>query len=730
MTTLAETTNPATAILSELERLDRQPALIDGDRRWSGAQVLEAGASAAGWLSARGVGVGSVLRWNADDCASALFARLAALRLGAVWSQRDDEAITLHIDAADTLAMLQHAPFTDIDSDVDGEEDGAESVALPSAPFDGRPERVAVLLPLIGRGGDIALAAWQIGACVHIAAQTSTAKTLTWLERSGADHVAAPAAVWGALLAHPALALSDLSRLRRCLCENPSAEEREQLRKQLGCELVALAETSMGAEHIAQITEALRAHAHLADAAAVVCADATTVAYVVPGPRESTAAVPPTDLQEQSAIAVDTALAGTDAAGAVAATEALSRTALYSMLGALQRCGLFADTQQTHDAKTVLSRARVASAHRRLIRRWLKVLHEQGLLHCDDGHYRLADSAPDCSDTAMRAAWDSVERDWRANAEASGTIDYARRNAERLPQLIAGELNAVHLLFPEGRSDLARALYRESIAARYQHKSVAALVTMLARRSERPLRLLEVGAGTGATSETVLPALRDLPVDYLYTDVSRYFIEQAATRLHDYPRLRFGLYDIDRPGREQGYASNRFDVIVAGGVLNAARNTDASLRWLGELLRPGGWLLLTEPTVEEFWVMASQALMLVDADDDRADSQATFLSWTQWRQALDQAGFERKVDLPPPGHALERLGHRVFAAQAKTDRHAPDEARLRAELGALGQALSRIDAIDALPLRADGAPDTDLLRRWAEQPAAAALSPSDLRGPQ
>lgn len=727
MNAIAETANPATTILSALERLGQRPALMDGNRRWSGTQVLEACASAAAWLVARGVGVGSVLRWNADDGACALFARLAALRLSAAWSQRDDDdAIVLRIGAADAVAMLQHAPVTEFE----GEEDCTQAAALPSAPFDGCPEHVAVLLPWIGRGAEIALAAWEAGACVHIAAQPSTAKTLTWLERSRADHVVAPAAVWSDLLKHPALALSDLSALRRGLCESAEPEQREQVRKQLGCELVALAETAIDADQVERIAEALRAHPQLADAAVVACADGTTVAFVVPGPRESAAPVSSTNLQEQAAIAVDAALAGVDAAGAVAATEALSRTALYSMLGALQSCGLFTDTQQAHDAEAVLSRARVAAAHRRLIRRWLKVLHEQGLLHCDDGRYRLADRAPDCSDAAMRAAWDKVEHDWRASADASGTIDYARLNAERLPQLIAGELNAVHLLFPEGRSDLARALYRESISARYQHNSVAALVALLARQSERPLRLLEVGAGTGATSETVLPALRELPVDYLYTDVSRYFIEQAATRLHDYPRLRFGLYDIDRPGREQGYAGNRFDVIVAGGVLNAARNTDASLRWLGELLRPGGWLLLTEPTVEEFWVMASQALMLVDADDDRADSEATFLSWTQWQQALDHAGFERRVDLPPTGHALERLGHRVFAAQAKTDRHAPDEARLRAELGALGRNIARIEAIDALPLRADGAPDTDLLRRWAEQPAATALSPSDLRGPQ
>ncbi|MGH8082746.1 MAG: methyltransferase [Lysobacter sp.] len=725
MTILVDTLNPIATMFDVLGRMKERTLLIDGERRWSAGQLLEAGRRAAAWMRARGVRAGTPLIWEAEDSAHILPARLAALQLGAVWSQHSDgEVGAVRIGVEDVAALAQHSPAIDLIDDPISHS--IEPPVPPTAPFDGAPINVVVLLPLTGRGGEIALAAWHAGACVHVSAQTSAAKTLAWLERSSADHVALSGSALRSLLIHPSLALSDLSALRRWLCENAGPDDHELARKQSGCELEELGDTA--ADLATQIGERLRLHSQLADVAVTTTTDGSLVAFVVPGHRDGNNAQPYSDLQDLTANTVEAVLAGIDLQGAIAATEALSRTALHSMLGALQHCGLFASPEQRYDAETVLNRARVAAPHRRLIRRWLKVLSEQGLLEADDNGYRLADAAPDCGEAAMRAAWDTVERDWRASAEAAGTIQYARRNAERLPELIAGELNAVHLLFPEGRSDLARALYRESIAARYQHHSIAALVAELARRSERPLRLLEVGAGTGATSQTLLPALDGRAVDYLYTDVSRYFIEQAAERFGDIPRLRFGLYDIDRPGREQGYASQSFDLIVAGGVLNAARNTDASLRWLGELLRPGGWLLLTEPTVEEFWVMASQALMLVDADDERADSQATFLSWPQWRQALDQAGFERMIDLPPPQHPLQRLGHRVFAAQIKRGRHAPQETQLREHLGALSAATGRIESLDALPLNADGATDLDLLRRWASQPAAPVLSSSDLRG--
>jgi SAM-dependent methyltransferase len=248
---------------------------------------------------------------------------------------------------------------------------------------------------------------------------------------------------------------------------------------------------------------------------------------------------------------------------------------------------------------------------------------------------------------------------------AAETIAYARRSAERLPELLSGDCLAVGLLFPEGRMDLAEAQYRESLTGRYQHRAAAALVGGIAARwrESRPLRVLEVGAGTGATTERILPVLAETDVDYLYTDISAYFVDQAVERLRPYPWVRFGRYDIDREPEEQGFAPASFDVVIGGGVLNAAQDTDGSVRKLARLLASGGWLVLTEPTVEEFWVLISQAFLMTDARDERADTGATFLSLPQWHDVLDRAGLERVATLPEAGHPMAPLGHVLFAAR-------------------------------------------------------------------
>jgi SAM-dependent methyltransferase len=221
-------------------------------------------------------------------------------------------------------------------------------------------------------------------------------------------------------------------------------------------------------------------------------------------------------------------------------------------------------------------------------------------------------------------------------------------------------------LFPEGRTDLAEALYRENVTGRYQHRAVSALVGGVAARwpAGRPLRVLEVGAGTGATTERVLRAViaSKVEVDYLYTDVSKYFLDQAAERLRDHPWVRFGRLDIDvDPQQPPG----SFDIVIGGGVLNAAADTDASVRRLAGMLCDGGWLVLTEPTVEEPWILTSQAFLMTDPGDGRADTGATFLSLDQWNAVLDNAGLYRVLGLPDAKHPLAPLGHRVFAARVQ-----------------------------------------------------------------
>ncbi|OLF53662.1 siderophore biosynthesis protein [Pseudomonas chlororaphis] len=510
------------------------------------------------------------------------------------------------------------------------------------------------------------------------------------------------------LLDYPALALSDLSHLEHLLFVAPEPGHgplAQRAAAQLDCPVRGYAR--LGGEW-QDLLKVQAAHEHwrqraLEHPAVSAVALQGQVLFAVPHPCAPTS---PQDHLDATAAALDQRFEPRQLAHAVHLGDLLGHAALLSMLQGLDRCGLI--PAPLDDLAGSLARAGIAPGHRALIARWLDVLQAQRLLRRDGTHLYPTLDASAWSPETLEQTWARLALAWADNTGGSGTIEYARDNARQLPALMRGECAAVHLLFPEGRTERAAALYRESLAAQYQHQAVAHWIGAWASRQggSTPLRVLEVGAGTGATTQALLPALAPAAVDYLCTDVSRYFSEQAAERLAAWPWVRHGVFDIDRPALEQGYASQSWDLIVAGGVLNAARDTERSLATLQALLKPGGWLVFSEPTREEFWVMASQAFMLNQASDERQLSSATFLDLAQWQAALSRAGFHGNRSLPLAGHPLSLLGHRVFVAQVPRERLSRETLAAHLEHPEL-----RIELPEYLP-------DTPTLAQWAGLSAA------------
>ena len=320
--------------------------------------------------------------------------------------------------------------------------------------------------------------------------------------------------------------------------------------------------------------------------------------------------------------------------------------------------------------------------------------------------------------------WTRLSAAWTDELGSPRFLAYLRRNADRLPALLSGGQDPVELLFPEGRYDTADTLYREHSMARYLNHAVSSLVRHVAERhpADRPLRILEVGAGTGGTTTDVLDALADdFPADYLFTDVSPFFLPEARNRFGGHPWVRFGVFDVDADHRAQGLAPNSFDIVLAAGVLENARDIEAALARLTELAAPGGWLILTEPTQEHPWILASQAFMMTAPEDTRRTTGPSYLNRDEWLGLLAKVtGAGNVLCLPGDDHVLAPQGVHLFAARVKTDRVPVAEADLLRHLAARLPAHmlpSHLQIVDALPLTGNGKIDRRTLRGWRPAPA-------------
>ena len=180
--------------------------------------------------------------------------------------------------------------------------------------------------------------------------------------------------------------------------------------------------------------------------------------------------------------------------------------------------------------------------------------------------------------------------------DATAEIRMLERCGTALAAVLAGEVDPLSLLFPADVSPTAADLYSNNPIARSCNDLMATWVATATPPSDEPLRILEIGAGTGATTVAVLAALGDRAVDYTFTDVSPLFLQQAKARFRDVPHLSCRVLDIEQDPLKQGFSRGEFDLIIAANVIHATADLCQSLRHAHRLLAPGGQIALIEIT--------------------------------------------------------------------------------------------------------------------------------------
>ncbi|MFZ5526629.1 MAG: SDR family NAD(P)-dependent oxidoreductase [Pseudomonadota bacterium] len=282
----------------------------------------------------------------------------------------------------------------------------------------------------------------------------------------------------------------------------------------------------------------------------------------------------------------------------------------------------------------------------------------------------------------------------------------------QLPAIVRGELDPLGLLFPDGDLSLLTALYEQAPGARVMNTQVrealhACVEAWRAGRGDQPLRIVEIGAGTGGTTAHLLPMLAEagVPVVYTFTDVSTHFLHAARERFSGYPWLRCELLDIEQDPHVQGRL--HADVVVAANVLHATTRVDRTLDHVRRLLAPSGILILLEATEALPWldlVFGTTAGWWAFQDEARRPAHP-LLSAEAWTAALREAGFDAVMALQPP-QALPQtvlVARRGPAALCRwAVRCEGDQAHSRQLAAALSQAGGL-----ALPFEADLPAGTD-----------------------
>ena len=133
--------------------------------------------------------------------------------------------------------------------------------------------------------------------------------------------------------------------------------------------------------------------------------------------------------------------------------------------------------------------------------------------------------------------------------------------------------DAVEEIF-HGKTDVLALLLADNVLAgiynftnMFHHERLFQLLG----HSNPGMRILEIGAGTGGLTSTILPALNKSGLGcmfstYTYTDISSGFFKAAKERFQEYPDLEYVKLDISQDLATQGLQLHSYDLVIAANV--------------------------------------------------------------------------------------------------------------------------------------------------------------------
>jgi polyketide synthase PksN len=353
--------------------------------------------------------------------------------------------------------------------------------------------------------------------------------------------------------------------------------------------------------------------------------------------------------------------------------EDYERFNFLMLLGAFQRMGVFQRGGERYPLEALRADLRVTQDYARLFQALLRILARAGFIRLEGDQVT---TLPVLDDAALRMDLQNLkargERLVQQSPMIAPHLAIMWACAERYGEVLRGEVPATDVLFPQSSMRLMGPMYKGNPVADYFNRLVAdsLLRYVTERLADLPeggkIRILEVGAGTGGTTDLALKALRKHAsrIVYTYTDVSRSFVQYGRENFQgDF--MEFSVLDIEKDVLTQGYEAGAYDMVLAANVLHATEDLRQTLKNVKTLLRPGGWLLLNEvTTVHDF---ATVAFGLLPGwwrfRDELRLKDSPLLSPSQWEALLGQEGFPKVVMLGHPDRSRTDLGQNVIIGE-------------------------------------------------------------------
>jgi polyketide synthase PksM len=235
-------------------------------------------------------------------------------------------------------------------------------------------------------------------------------------------------------------------------------------------------------------------------------------------------------------------------------------------------------------------------------------------------------------------------------------------------KVVKGEVNYLSALFPNGEKSYVESIYKTSTQYIF-NKLIASYIKRVLDSigsTGRNLKILEVGAGTGGTTASVLPVVKEsnYNVEYFYTDISGGMLRIGKSQFNEkYDFVSYKTLNIDKDPLEQGFLPYEFDIVICSNVLHATYNIDETLNNVKKLMvQSNGYLFINE--IIDKLDFLTVTFGLTDGwwlySDEFRTPYSPIINKKTWEKLLADKGFTQAILVEEIQDILDLLSQNLF----------------------------------------------------------------------
>lgn len=250
----------------------------------------------------------------------------------------------------------------------------------------------------------------------------------------------------------------------------------------------------------------------------------------------------------------------------------------------------------------VLPRVSHLPRHTQLVDVFYKLLEKARVIDLDPANGTITrTTVPTSSKTASAL----LEELLKSSPEHGHDHKLTSLLGNQLAECLQGDAEGVQILFgnAENRA-LVSASYADSPIHSTMVNQLSHFFSTLVKnhRGDGPLKIMELGAGTGGTTGTLLPILAasGTPIQYTVTDLSPGLVAGLRKRFaKDFPFTKFEVVNMADPPAHLWHEQH---AILATNCVHATQDLSVTTKNIHNMLIPGGFLVMIEMTSVLPWV--------------------------------------------------------------------------------------------------------------------------------